>query len=202
MRPRSLGLKPILTICAPSPASEVFHTGRVATNVLAGLSFAPRTIDVLAPGAQSSLQELPGRLHLWHVGVPPTGPMDERSFRLANTIVGNAQVTAALELTVTGPTLRFNVDAVIGLAGARMAAKLDGVDGRYTTCRSRSAPARCWRSAASRARASAAISLCAAASTRRKFSARAPCSLSAASAAMPPGALKAGDVLHIGKDGR
>lgn len=106
--------------------SDVFHSGRVATNVLAALSFAPRTIDVLAPGAQSGLQELPGRLHLWHVGVPPSGPMDERSFRLANTVVGNPETTAALELTANGPTLRFNVDAVIGLVGARMAAKLDG----------------------------------------------------------------------------
>jgi urea carboxylase len=107
--------------------SEVFHSGRVATNVLAALSFAPRTIDVMAPGAQSGLQELPGRLHLWHVGVPPSGPMDERSFRLANIIVGNSETTAALELTVNGPTLRFNVGAVIGLTGARMVARLDGV---------------------------------------------------------------------------
>lgn len=106
--------------------SEVFHSGRVATNVLAALPFAPHTVDVLAPGAQSGLQELPGRLHLWHVGVPPSGPMDERSFRLANIIVGNSETTAALELTANGPTLRFNVDAVIGLVGARMTAKLDG----------------------------------------------------------------------------
>ncbi len=52
--------------------------------------------------------------------------MDERSFRLANVIVGNPETTAALELTVNGPTLRFNMDATIGLAGARMTAKLDG----------------------------------------------------------------------------
>jgi urea carboxylase len=107
--------------------SDIFHSGRVATNVLAGFSFVPRTIDVLAPGAQSGLQELPGRLHLWHVGVPPSGPMDERSFRLANIIAGNPEATAALELTVNGPTLRFNADATIGLAGAWMTAKLDGV---------------------------------------------------------------------------
>ncbi|WP_315833656.1 urea carboxylase [Bradyrhizobium prioriisuperbiae] len=107
--------------------SEVFHSGRVATNVLGSFAFAPRTVDVLAPGAQSGLQELPGRLNLWHVGVPPSGPMDARSFRLANIIVGNPEVTAALELTVNGPTLRFNTDTVIGLAGARMTAKLDGV---------------------------------------------------------------------------
>jgi len=108
--------------------AEVFHSGRVATNVLANFAFAPNTIDVLAPGAQSGLQELPGRLHLWHVGVPPSGPMDERSFRLANRIVGNPETTAALELTVNGPTLRFNTDAVVALAGASMIARLDGVE--------------------------------------------------------------------------
>ncbi|MEW6643406.1 MAG: urea carboxylase [Pseudomonadota bacterium] len=104
-----------------------FLTGRAATNVLGSLPYVPRTIDVLAPGAQSGLQELPGRLHLWHVGVPPSGPMDERSFRLANAIVGNVETTAALELTVNGPTLRFNADVVFALAGARMRATLDGV---------------------------------------------------------------------------
>lgn len=107
-------------------ASEVFRSGRVATSVLGGFTYTPRTVDVLSPGAQSGLQELPGRLHLWHVGVPPSGPMDDRSFRLANTIVGNPDTTAALEFTVNGPTLRFNMDALIGLAGARMIARLDG----------------------------------------------------------------------------
>jgi urea carboxylase len=108
-------------------ASDVFQSGRVATKVLGDFPYSTRTVDVVSPGAQSGVQELPGRLHLWHVGVPPSGPMDERSFRLANTIVGNPQTTAALELTVNGPTLRFNMDAIIGLAGARMIAKLDGV---------------------------------------------------------------------------
>jgi urea carboxylase len=108
-------------------ASKVFRSGQVATNVLANFAFAPRTVDVMAPGAQSGLQELPGRLHLWHVGVPPSGPMDERSFRLANVVVGNAATTAALELTVKGPTLRFNTAATIGLVGAWMAPQLDGV---------------------------------------------------------------------------
>ncbi len=53
--------------------------------------------------------------------------MDERSFRRANIIVGNPETTAALELTVNGPTLRFNMDTTVGLAGARMSARLDGV---------------------------------------------------------------------------
>ncbi len=42
--------------------------------------------------------------------------MDERSFRHANRLVGNDDVTAALELTVSGPTLRFYADQTIALA--------------------------------------------------------------------------------------
>src|SRR5262249_25236436 len=108
--------------------SDVFRSGKVATSVLGEFSYRPRTIDVVAPGAQSGVQELPGRLHLWHVGVPPSGPMDERSFRLANRAVGNPETTTALELTVNGPTLRFNTDATVALSGARMKASIDGAE--------------------------------------------------------------------------
>jgi hypothetical protein len=38
---------------------------------------------------QTSVQDWPGRTGLWHVGVPPSGPMDALSFRLANALVGN-----------------------------------------------------------------------------------------------------------------
>jgi urea carboxylase len=105
--------------------SDAFHSGRVATNVLASFAFAPRTIDVLAAGAQSTIQELPGRVGLWDIGVPPSGPMDERSFRLANRVVGNPEATTALEMTARGATLRFNIDRTFALVGARMKATLD-----------------------------------------------------------------------------
>ncbi|MDF2119565.1 urea carboxylase [Roseiarcaceae bacterium H3SJ34-1] len=108
--------------------SDAFRSGRVATNVLANFAFAPRTLDVLAAGAQSTIQELPGRIGLWDVGVPPSGPMDERSFRLANRVVGNPETTTALEMTARGATLRFNVDRTFALVGARMTATLDGSD--------------------------------------------------------------------------
>jgi urea carboxylase len=111
--------------------SEVFRSGQAITATLGSFSYARRTIDVVAPGAQSSIQELPGRLHLWHVGVPPSGPMDELSFRLANRAVGNPETMTALELTVNGPTLRFNTDATVALMGARMKASLDGVEVAY-----------------------------------------------------------------------
>ncbi|MHC2089932.1 urea carboxylase [Methylobacterium sp. CM6244] len=107
--------------------SELFASGRVATTALRDFPYAPRSIEVLVPGAQSSLQELPGRIGLWHVGVPPSGPMDARSFRDANALVGNPPDTCALELTVSGPTLRFHAAATVALAGAAMTARLDGV---------------------------------------------------------------------------
>ncbi|MDQ0420804.1 urea carboxylase [Peteryoungia aggregata LMG 23059] len=109
-------------------ASDLFRSGDVATTALKDFAFVPDVVEVIAPGAQSSLQELPGRLGLWHVGVPPSGPMDERSFRHANRLVGNHDHTAALELTVSGPVLKFFSDTVIALAGAAMPMKLDGVE--------------------------------------------------------------------------
>ncbi len=109
-------------------ASDLFRSGDVATTALKDFAFVPDVVEVIAPGAQSSLQELPGRLGLWHVGVPPSGPMDERSFRHANRLVGNHDHTAALELTVSGPVLKVFSDTVIALAGAVMPMKLDGVE--------------------------------------------------------------------------
>ena len=70
-------------------------------------------------------QDYPGRVGFWSIGVPPSGPMDDLAFRLANRAVGNPEDAAGLELAVTGPTLRFNSDSVIALAGARMRATLD-----------------------------------------------------------------------------
>src|SRR6476661_5629366 len=64
-------------------------------------------IEVVDGGAATTVQDHPGRIGYWHVGVPPNGPMDDLSHRLANRVVGNSPGAAALELTGTGPTLRF-----------------------------------------------------------------------------------------------
>jgi urea carboxylase len=108
-----------------------FRAGEMITRTLSDFSFSPRTIDVLAAGTLSSVQDWPGRLGYWNVGVPPSGPMDDRHFRLANRIVGNSDGAAALELTLRGPTLRFNLDTIIALTGARMSAALDGHPAPY-----------------------------------------------------------------------
>ncbi|MBI5041085.1 MAG: urea carboxylase, partial [Gammaproteobacteria bacterium] len=107
-------------------ADDVFQQGRQYTRHLDSFAYKPATVDVLQPGTQSTLQDWPGRVGYWDIGVPPSGPMDHLAFRLANRIVGNAEGVTALELTLNGPTLRFNSDTIIALTGAHMRAELDG----------------------------------------------------------------------------
>jgi urea carboxylase len=108
-------------------ADSVFRDGRQTTRYLNTLHYQPRTIEVIEPGVQTSVQDYPGRLGYWQVGVPPSGPMDALAFRLANRLLGNPPAAAGLELTVSGPTLKFHCDTTIALAGADMQATLDGV---------------------------------------------------------------------------
>ncbi|WP_028009093.1 urea carboxylase [Solimonas flava] len=128
---RVYGIETNLDYLRQVVAGAAFTSGAVATRVLKDFVYRARSIEVLAPGAQSSLQDAPGRLGYWDVGIPPSGPMDARSFALANRAVGNAPGTAALECTMSGPTLRFHDDALIALAGADMPATLDGVPVPY-----------------------------------------------------------------------
>ena len=107
-------------------AQEPFAQGAMTTRALENFSYAPRTLEVLSGGTQTTIQDYPGRLSHWNVGVPPSGPMDDLSFRLANRALGNPENAAGLEITMSGPTLKFNTDAVICLAGAPMHADLDG----------------------------------------------------------------------------
>ena len=47
-----------------------------------------------------------GRFGLYHFGMPPSGALDDYSFRAANLLVGNDEGAAVLEATFSGPTLR------------------------------------------------------------------------------------------------
>ncbi len=65
-------------------ASAEFRAGQVYTGFLRGFAYQPRTIEVLEGGTQTTVQDYPGRLGYWAVGVPPSGPMDSLAFRLGN----------------------------------------------------------------------------------------------------------------------
>jgi urea carboxylase len=103
-----------------------FQEGGFPTSFLSRLAFRPRAVEVIDPGMQTTVQDYPGRLEFWHVGVPPSGPMDALAFRLVNRVVGNAECAAGLECTMTGPTLRFLKDALIAIGGTDMRPRVNG----------------------------------------------------------------------------
>ncbi len=105
----------------------VFAAGGVTTAYLKDFEYRTKAIDVIEPGTQTTVQDYPGRLGYWHVGVPPSGPMDALAFRAANELVGNPESAAGLEIAVTGPSLRFRADAVIAVTGADFGARVDSV---------------------------------------------------------------------------
>jgi urea carboxylase len=107
-------------------ALPAFVSGAVSTHLLEQVVAPAQAIDVIEGGTQTTVQDHPGRLGYWHVGVPPSGPMDALSFRLANRLVGNPPSAAGLECTLTGPRLRFRSAAVVALTGADMGATLNG----------------------------------------------------------------------------
>ncbi|MFI6345917.1 urea carboxylase [Streptomyces sp. NPDC050560] len=97
-----------------------------STATLAGLTDPRPRIDVVRGGAQTTVQDWPGRTGYWEVGVPPGGPMDDLSFRLGNTAVGNAEGAPGLECTLEGPALRFSRPAVVCVTGAPAEVRVDG----------------------------------------------------------------------------
>lgn len=80
-------------------------------------------ISVLRPGMLTTVQDR-GRWGWQHLGVPPAGPMDAFSFRLANVLVGNDEWTAALEITLIGPQLRAERDLTVAVTGADLTASI------------------------------------------------------------------------------
>ncbi|MCP4299674.1 MAG: biotin-dependent carboxyltransferase family protein [Gammaproteobacteria bacterium] len=83
------------------------------------------SITVLKPGLQTTIQSRP-RTGLRHLGVPASGAADPLSLALANRLVGNDWDTPALEATLLGPTLRFDVPCAFAITGAEAAVTLNG----------------------------------------------------------------------------
>ncbi|MDO4475187.1 MAG: biotin-dependent carboxyltransferase family protein [Lachnospiraceae bacterium] len=67
-----------------------------------------------------------GRFGYQQYGVSPSGPMDSRSFHIANILVGNDRGEGALEVTFMGPTLRFTRANVIAVTGGDLSPCLNG----------------------------------------------------------------------------
>jgi antagonist of KipI len=72
---------------------------------------------ILSAGLLTTVQDL-GRFGFQRYGMPVCGAMDSLALRLANRVVGNRDDAAGLEMTIKGPRIAFETDAVIAVTGA------------------------------------------------------------------------------------
>jgi urea carboxylase len=102
------------------------RAARHSTSTLAGVADPRPRITVERAGLLTTVQDLPGRIGLWDVGVPPSGPMDDLSFRLGNRALGNPEGAPGLECTATGPALRVTHATTVCVVGAECLVTVDG----------------------------------------------------------------------------
>ncbi len=82
-------------------------------------------LRVVEPGLFTTVQDL-GRPQAISSGVPPGGAMDRFAHRAANLLVGNAEVDATLECTLTGPHLVAEHSCLVAITGADFEARVNG----------------------------------------------------------------------------
>jgi urea carboxylase len=99
--------------------------GNVFTRMLNGFSPTEHALEVLDGGIQTTVQDFPGRVGHWDVGVPLCGPMDPYSFRIGNKLLGNEDDAPGLEMTLRGGSYRFRSDMWFCITGADMNPTLD-----------------------------------------------------------------------------
>jgi biotin-dependent carboxylase-like uncharacterized protein len=82
-------------------------------------------IEVHDPGFSTTVQDT-GRFGHYHIGVPPSGAMDQFAHKVANYLVGNDVTAATLEMTYQGCTVTFDENAILAITGADMSPTLNG----------------------------------------------------------------------------
>ncbi len=82
-------------------------------------------LKVLRPGLLTTVQDA-GRFGWYHIGMPPSGAMDQFSYRAGNLLVGNHENAAALETTFLGPELEAGTDMTVAVTGAPVELRLNG----------------------------------------------------------------------------
>lgn len=83
------------------------------------------TLEVRKPGLSTTIQD-GGRSGYYHLGIPPSGALDQYSLAAANALVGNGADDAVLEIVYMGPELRFTGPAVVAVTGAEITPRVNG----------------------------------------------------------------------------
>ncbi|WP_069771804.1 5-oxoprolinase/urea amidolyase family protein [Streptomyces sp. LUP30] len=125
-RTRVDGIETNLGLVRAALADPRFVTASHSTATLAEVHDPTPRIEVTAGGTLTTVQDWPGRTGHWQVGVPPSGPMDDRSFRLGNRALGNPEGAPGLECTLQGPSLRFTHATTVCVTGAPATVTVDG----------------------------------------------------------------------------
>jgi urea carboxylase len=125
-RTRVDGIETNLGLVRAALSNTAFRTAAHSTATLSEVQDLTPRIEVVAAGTLTTVQDWPGRTGYWQVGVPPSGPMDDRSFRLGNRALGNPEGAAGLECTLRGPSLRFTHPTTVCVTGAPAPVTVDG----------------------------------------------------------------------------
>ena len=62
---------------------------------------------ILRPGVNTTIQDS-GRNHLYYIGIAVSGAIDQRNYKLANSLVGNQLDEAVIEFAYQGPLLKLS----------------------------------------------------------------------------------------------
>ena len=68
-------------------------------------------LDIIRPGINTTFQDK-GRNHLYHIGIPFSGAMDNRNYLLANKLVNNKLDAAVIEFAYQGPLLKYKGEKI------------------------------------------------------------------------------------------
>lgn len=84
-------------------------------------------LKIIKSGMLTSVQDL-GRYGFQKYGVIASGVMDPFAHRIANLLVGNPDNAATLEISLIGPAIEFDQDAIIAICGGDLSPEIDGKD--------------------------------------------------------------------------
>ena len=68
-------------------------------------------LDIIRPGINTTFQDK-GRDHLYHIGIPFSGAMDNRNYLIANKLVNNNLDSAVIEFAYQGPHIKYSGEKI------------------------------------------------------------------------------------------
>lgn len=84
-----------------------------------------RSVTIIRTGPQALVEDL-GRPGNAHLGVPPSGALDQHSLKLANRLVGNPEGAAGLELLLGGLVLKADASCTVAVTGPATEVRVGG----------------------------------------------------------------------------